>query len=354
MAAKKKAAKKIAKKVAKKTKTKVAVPLKTDAVEQKAKKEMLKKVREDGYALEYADRVFKADKDVVLAAIKNSYGGALEYADKALKADREVVLAAVKKEGLMLEHAHKSLKADREVVLTAIKSSFGFALEYADKSLKADRELVIAAVKRNGNILEHAAKHLKADEEVALIAVRNSFGHALRFLDKPLKANRKFVLAAVKQDKDTLEFAAKSLKADQEFIYEAVKVNKSLLEVDWVTTSIGVDSKRRTTRGETKGSRKASGRIKFAKLKKEIDGDGDFVLDEIISDMGVEPYEEILLTRTGDAQDSTYRIQVDRHVEDDDNYTLLGEFGSSLKEIEAAVKCYLDNGGTLEALNRWS
>ena len=41
----------------------------------------------------------------------------LQYADKKLKADKEVVLAAVKKNGYVLQYADKKLKADKEIVL---------------------------------------------------------------------------------------------------------------------------------------------------------------------------------------------------------------------------------------------
>ena len=50
-------------------------------------------------------------------------GYALQYADKSLKADREVVLKAVKQDGAALRSAAKSLKADREVALAAVKQA---------------------------------------------------------------------------------------------------------------------------------------------------------------------------------------------------------------------------------------
>jgi hypothetical protein len=77
----------------------------------------------------------------MLKAVKSSYGSALQYADRALKADREIVLAAVKKDGSVLKHASKSLQADREVVLAAVKHWRG-ALEYAASALQHDKELL--------------------------------------------------------------------------------------------------------------------------------------------------------------------------------------------------------------------
>ncbi len=188
LATKKKAAKKIVKKAAKKVakkratkkmsttkkaaKKKVAkkavTPPKAEAVDQKAKKALLKAVKEDGSALEYADKSLKADRDIVLAAVKQN-GYALEYAAKSLKADRDIVLAAVKQDGDALSFADKSFRADRKVVLAAVKTN-GYALIFADKTLKADHEIVFAAVRQDVEALEYASEELQQDEELRQIA----------------------------------------------------------------------------------------------------------------------------------------------------------------------------------------
>ena len=51
------------------TKKKAATPPKVEAVDQKAKKALLKEVKGDGLALEHADKIFKADREIVLAAL---------------------------------------------------------------------------------------------------------------------------------------------------------------------------------------------------------------------------------------------------------------------------------------------
>ena len=86
------------------------------------------------------------DRDEVLAAVKEN-GRALEDADKSLQKDREIVMAAVKQDGCALEYADDSFKADREVVLDAVKMPFSNALLFADDTLKADREIVLEAFK---------------------------------------------------------------------------------------------------------------------------------------------------------------------------------------------------------------
>ena len=65
---------------------------------------------------------------------------ALKYADKKLLADKEVVLAAVKQDGWALQYADKKLLADKEVIKVAIKASGDAVLKYVGVNFKADEE----------------------------------------------------------------------------------------------------------------------------------------------------------------------------------------------------------------------
>ena len=67
------------------------------------------------------------------------------YAARALRADREVVLEAVKQNGEALAYAVEELRADREVVLEAVRQNVA-AFPYAAKALCADREVLLVAV----------------------------------------------------------------------------------------------------------------------------------------------------------------------------------------------------------------
>jgi len=109
-------------------------------------------VKQSGYALQYANKSFHGDREVVLAAVRQQvlhrgqgYGYALAFADKSLKADREFMLAAVKVDGMT-------------------------ALENSDNSLLADREFMLAAVKQDGDALEYASEELQQDEELMKVA----------------------------------------------------------------------------------------------------------------------------------------------------------------------------------------
>ena len=86
-----------------------------------------------------------------------------------LKADREIVLAAVKDDGSTLKNAADTFKADREIVLAAVKND-GDALRYAANTLKADREIILAAMDHDPNLLELADTTLMSDPKLASVA----------------------------------------------------------------------------------------------------------------------------------------------------------------------------------------
>ena len=94
--------------------------------------------------------------------------------------------------------------------------------------------------------------------------------------------------------------------------------------------------------------------INYQKLKSEMNSDGDFIIDQIISSDGEEPFEEILILRSGDESDEYYRVTVEKHTNGEDDYTVINEFGSELEDIQDAVKCFLDNGGNIETFSFYS
>lgn len=134
---------------------------------------VLKAVGEWGDALQYASSDLKADQEVVLMALNNSglkrinemkkdskfsqgleeggmlrswysRAGALQYASDEFKADKSIVLAAVKENGYQLQYASPQLRADKEVVLAAA-SNHPDALKYAQGGLNQDRDCWVAA-----------------------------------------------------------------------------------------------------------------------------------------------------------------------------------------------------------------
>jgi len=189
---------------------------------------MLGAVRHNPWLLQFASEELRGNKEVVLQAVKHSYGQALEYATDELRGDREFVLQAVSHptSGQALKYAADEIKGDRELVLQAVRhSACGRALEYATDELKSDRELILQAVSHSacGWALEYATEELRADRELVLHAVRHSYGQALKYATDELRGDSEFVLQAVSHSTcgRALKYAAYELKSDQGFVKSA-------------------------------------------------------------------------------------------------------------------------------------
>lgn len=98
------------------------------------------------------------DKKSVIEAVQN--GWTLDEASQELKADREVVLEAVRTDGRSLRSASKELRANREVVLEAVQH-YGWSIEYASDELRADKELLLHSVKDDPDNIAFASKDLR-------------------------------------------------------------------------------------------------------------------------------------------------------------------------------------------------
>lgn len=133
-------------------------------------------------ALGHVGCILQIDKELVLAAVRQN-GMALAFASPHLKADHQVVNAAVTENGLALEHVAKprSLQAGFLYRPFFWQSSGRSSVSYWRRGYRqqvttADRRVVLAAVRQNGMALAHAADALKADGEVVLAAVGQNMG----------------------------------------------------------------------------------------------------------------------------------------------------------------------------------
>lgn len=79
------------------------------------------------------------------------------------------------------------------------------SLEYADEKLKADKYFVLRAVKQDGYNLQYANKELQDDYDIVLAAIQQN-GCALQFVSE---INRTFALEAVKQTGHALQYTKK-------------------------------------------------------------------------------------------------------------------------------------------------
>ena len=202
--------------------------------------EALEAIKEDGNELQHASLELRADRNVVLAAVRQAGGLAIAYASPGLQADREIVLEAVRQNGDALQYASTELQADREVLLEAVRQN-GDALRYASTELRADIcEVLLEGGRENkGQALLFASRELWADRGFFQEAVRQN-GNALRYAtnaDPELEADRELVLEAVRQNGNAIRHASRELWVDREVVLEAVRQNGNTLrfvtEVDY-------------------------------------------------------------------------------------------------------------------------
>ena len=203
----------------------------------------LKLVQLKGSAMYYFPDAWKADREIVLAAL-SSCTWVFEKASEELRTDREFVWEALKISGEVYGGVSEALKADREILLEALRQG-GSVLQYAPQHFWRDAEVVQTAVtngthfyvgqefvderivileaaKNHPHILQCASQRLRADPEIVLEAVKfNSY--ALRFSHPILRSNRDIISAAVQQDGYALEFATDDLKKDMEMATLAVQ-----------------------------------------------------------------------------------------------------------------------------------
>jgi len=106
-------------------------------------------VARKGWLYKHASPELQADKDFLLAAIKGSHShvpSILFFAPKKFKADRDVVLAAVTQNGMEIIDADEKFKADKEIVLASVTSD-PFAYWSACEDLQKDPDVLEAKEK---------------------------------------------------------------------------------------------------------------------------------------------------------------------------------------------------------------
>ena len=152
------------------------------------REDALKIVESDGCKLSELEDKYKADKEIVLLALKRC-PLVLKFASQDLKKDKEVVSKAIKRDRSAFEFADESLKADREFV-TEIRME----LKYLNDSFRKDKGFVINAVNHSANDILFIDPTLLKDETfLKEILAKN--GDVLEYIEKKYRANKEFVFS---------------------------------------------------------------------------------------------------------------------------------------------------------------
>jgi hypothetical protein len=110
-----------------------------------------------------------------------------------------------------------------------LEASDGHSLQYALRELRADRDFMLEAVRINYQSVRYAAPELlSAFPDVAVAAVRQN-GHILTLLPRELQANRSIVLEAVSRTGQALVWAGESVRVDREVVIAAARQDRDAL-----------------------------------------------------------------------------------------------------------------------------
>jgi len=93
--------------------------------------------------------------------------------------------------------ADEKILDDKEILLKALEVDRNFSIEYVSEELKADKEFVLEAIKRRPNSIKYASEKLRT--------------------------NREFILEAVRQTPIVMNLVIETFKDDREIAIEALR-----------------------------------------------------------------------------------------------------------------------------------
>lgn len=137
----------------------------------KEKTRIIRKILQDGMALQFVPPLLQNDQETVMAAVLHD-GMALQFASPSIQDDQEVVSVAVNQNGMALRFTSTKIRNDGNSVLAAVSNN-GLALQFASKDLQNDEIIVRAAVSNNGLALQYASKQLQKNKQIKAIAGQN-------------------------------------------------------------------------------------------------------------------------------------------------------------------------------------
>jgi serine/threonine-protein kinase TTK/MPS1 len=180
----------------------------------------LSKLETGAIAYKDVDQTLWANKQFVLAAIKQNFDAIL-LANASLQKDREILLEAAKKAWCLEYHNEDSLEAaERKWYLLEI---------LFDANIKKDKEFMLEVLKEDGNALKCADASLQEDREIVLAAVKRRWQwRVFEYAADSLKKDREFILEVVKQNYHIIDAIDDSLKEDKDFLLEAMKLEPNI------------------------------------------------------------------------------------------------------------------------------
>ena len=171
------------------------------------KEEVLKAIKKNPYHLLYANEIYKKDKEVIKAALKND-GRALEYVSNEIKNDEDIIFASITSSKNPNKLENDLLKKNKSFIKKALKNN-PYVLLDADKSLKEDKELIQLSINYSfGEILDHLDSDYKNNIQIILdilklrIIKKKPLDKIYEIINKSLFENNNFISEVLKLDKN--------------------------------------------------------------------------------------------------------------------------------------------------------
>lgn len=162
--------------------------------------------------MEYVSDRLKADKDFALRTI-GEMGWGFRHLVTELQKDREVAKVFFSKNGSLLRESY--FTNDRELVEIAVRAKPGTICNASDE-LKKDREIALVVVSLDGNCLTYLP-YFQGDKEIVRIAYRNK-NIAIHHATEDLRNDRAFMFEAYQYDQNTLDAVGDNLREDFAFV----------------------------------------------------------------------------------------------------------------------------------------
>ena len=201
---------------------------------------IIKAINLDGTYISYASDSLKADKEIVMLAVKNN-GNAFNDINEKFWSDTDVIFAARNTEigpgmdsmELIDEQLFSDVNFVRKLLNSVDDSTHDYEiieiLERAGSEVTSNKELMLSAISSNYESYQYLDESLKSDKQF-FIEAEKLCGYLLQYADKDLQSDRNVVAIAVERNGIELKYAADKFKSDREMVLKAVKTQPFILE----------------------------------------------------------------------------------------------------------------------------
>ena len=173
-------------------------------------------------AYAWASKELKLDREIALLAADTSNNFVFSQVPEIFRADKNFIMESLKGSkalnGRLTEYIADEHRADREIMIIAMKKSGGTAFEFASDELKNDIEFFLESPSLEIAYF-YASESIKSQREILLKILENEKGwRVLKNAPMKLRSDKEIVLKAIKIEPVALTFADKKLHSDKDLI----------------------------------------------------------------------------------------------------------------------------------------